>query len=88
MKDHKIYIQLYNADAGKEDWLEFNTNEDLEFLMEKQMIDFDDLGYAMDDQAAFDEVLELMSESTGPWSYSKIVNAYLDRTDHEIRIRA
>lgn len=83
----KIYIQFWNADTAKFEWREFATGE-IDNLMELEIIDNDLLGYAMDDQDAFDAVMKEMIEEREPWTYEKMVNAYLDRTDHEIRIKA
>jgi hypothetical protein len=82
-----IYIEFWNADTPGWEWREFSTSE-ITDLMEMGIIDFDALGYAMDDQDAFDKVLELMSESREAWTGERLVNTYLDHTDHEIRIKA
>jgi hypothetical protein len=83
----KIYIQFWDADRDEWEWREFSTS-DVDELMEREIIDTDALGYAMDDQAAFDGALEKMTEAGGVWSYERFCNAYLDLTDHEIRIKA
>lgn len=56
--------------------------------MELEIIDTDALGYAMDDQAAFDATLLAMTEKGGVWSWGDLVADYLARTDRQIRIKA
>lgn len=82
-----IYIQFWNADTAEWEWREFATS-DIPELMELEIIDTDALGYAMDDQAAFDKVTDAMIEAREPWTYERMVNTYLENTDHEIRIKA
>jgi hypothetical protein len=82
-----IYIQFWNADTAEWEWREFATG-DIPELMELGIIDTGALGYAMDDQAAFDKVMDAMIEAREPWTYERMVNTYLDHTDHEIRIKA
>lgn len=83
----KIYIEFYNADTDEMEWREFSP-EEIDWLMEKEIIDTDSLGYAMDDQKAFDEALIRATQKGGVFSYSDIVKTYLSLTDKDIRIRA
>lgn len=83
----KIYIEFYNADTDEMEWREFSP-EEIDWLMEKEILDTDSLGYAMDDQKAFDEALIRATQKGGVFSYSDIVKTYLSLTDKDIRIRA
>lgn len=83
----RVFIEFYNADTGKMEWRPF-APADIDCLMEKEIIDTDSLGYAMDDQKAFDEALIRATQKGGAFSYSEIVEAYLSLTDSDIRIKA
>lgn len=83
----RIFIEFLNADNGEMEWRPF-TPEDIDWLMEKEILDTDSLGYAMDDQKAFDEALIRATQKGGVFSYSDIVKTYLSLTDKDIRIRA
>ena len=87
MASKKIYIQFWNADTAKFEWREFATSE-IDGLMELEIIDNDSLGYAMDDHKAFDVVMDAMIAAREPWSYENMVNAYMEHTDHQIKIFA
>lgn len=83
----RIFIEFLNADNGEMEWRPFSP-EDIDWLMEKEIIDTDSLGYAMDDQKAFDEALIRATQKGGVFSYSDIIKTYLSLTDKEIRIKA
>lgn len=83
----RIFIEFYNADNGAMEWTPF-APEEIDELMEKEIIDADSLGYAMEDQKSFDEALIRATQKGGAFSYSEIVEIYLSLTDSDIRIRA
>lgn len=83
----RIFIEFYNADKDEMEWRAFSP-EEIDDLMRLEILDTDSLGYAMDDQKAFDEALIRATQKGGVFSYSDIVKTYLSLTDKDIRIKA
>lgn len=83
---NRFFLEFWNPDTDEMEWREFSP-EEIDWLMEKEIIGTDSLGYAMDDQKAFDEALIRASQKGGVFSYSDIVKTYLSLTDKDIRIR-
>lgn len=82
---NRIYIETPIED-GRTEMLPYSP-EDIDWMMDKEIIDTDQLGYAMTDCKAFDEALLKLTEMGGVMSFGKIVEMYLSMTDEDIVIR-
>lgn len=82
-----LYIQFYNADMGRNEWLKFDPAE-VDSLMDLGILDTDTLGYFMQDKDAFDKALDSISKAPGPMNYGQFVSEYLKTADSDIRITA
>ena len=85
MANRKILITRWNADKDADEWLEFDTNE-IDGLFEMGIIDADTLGFAMNDQEAFEKAFEAMESADHSFTHAELVNVYIDNTTQEIRI--
>ena len=86
-KEARIFLEMWNPEIDKMEWMPFGV-EDVDFLMEKEIIDTDSLGYAMTDSAAFEMALLKMTEMNRAFTYSELVEIYLSMTDEDIHIEA
>ena len=85
MAIERIHIARWNPDTNKTEWDNYST-KDIDFLMEKEVIDTDTLGYAMRDHDAFAKALDNVSAKLGSFSYSDLVGEYLSLTNKDIWI--
>lgn len=86
-KEARIFLEMWNPETDKMEWMPFAA-EDIDFLMEKEIIDTDSLGYAMNDSEAFEMALLKITEMKRSFTYSEFVENYLSITDENIHIKA
>lgn len=82
---NRIHIQRWDGETNKMVCDDYST-KDVDFLMEKGIIDNDQLGYAMDDCKAFNEAMEYCCEVLGSFTYDDLTREYLKRTNRDIWI--
>lgn len=85
MASARIHIARWNPDTNHTEWDNYST-KDLDFLVYKEIIDLDTLGYAMRDQDAFNKALENVSAKVGGFSCSDLAEEYLNLTNKDIWI--
>ena len=83
----QFFLRFWNAEKDETEEIPFSTSE-IDWMMEKEMIDTDSLGYAMNDHEAFEKALLHMTESNRAWKYSEFVDLYLSLTDKPLIIEA
>ena len=86
-KRKDLYIEFYDADAGKMEWRKFEPSE-VDSLMELGILDTDTLGYYMQDKEAFEKAMSEISCVSGPMSYGQLVAVYLTHSDSDLMIKA
>ena len=85
MAQNRIYISRWNPDTNHTEWDNYSV-KDIDFLVEKEIIDLDTLGWCMRDQDAFNKALENAYAKYGSFSCSDLVNEYLSLTNKDIWI--
>ena len=80
---NRIHLARWNPDTNQTEWDDYSVN-DIDFLMEKEVIDIDQLGFAMRDQDAFNKAIESLLDRSA--SYKEFVETYLSNTSKDIWI--
>lgn len=81
MSRNRIHIQEWNPDTNLLEWVGYSV-KDVDFLLEKEVIDVDWLGFSMTDSRAFDIAMDSLLNRSA--TYSEFVETYLENTTKDI----
>lgn len=83
MARSRIHIQKWNPDTNMNEWVDYSV-KDVDFLLEKEIIDVDSLGFALSDSKAFDKAMDSLLNRSA--TYAEFVETYLSNTAKDIWI--